>query len=260
MNVTAIIQARMTSTRLPGKILKKVMGKPLLAYMVARVKEAKSVSGVVIATTDNPEDDAVAELATKLRVPVFRGSEEDVLERFYLAAKCYGGEFIMRLTGDCPLIDPELIDELVRFVEQGNYDYASNCLDPTLPDGLDAEVFTFSALQEAYQFALLPSEREHVTPFIRKQTGHLRIGSWRYKHDLSGHRWTVDEPDDYDFVCCVIEHLYPINKSFRIKDVLDFLEKNPRISEINRQHRRNEGLIKSLRKDEEYLQRTKDKK
>ncbi len=253
MDVTAIIQARMTSSRLPGKIVKQVGGRPLLALMIERVRQARRIARVIIATTTNREDDVVAALGAELGVPVFRGSERHVLERFSQAAVRYSGEIIMRLTGDCPLIDPDLLDELVAFFGRGEYDYASNCLEPTLPDGLDAEIFTRRALLEAYEEARLPSEIEHVTAFINQRPDRYRLGSWRHGRDLSGLRWTVDEAEDFEFVRQVLEML-PDGRNFRMQDVLTLLAERPELLAINSGFQRNEGLMKSLREDVDFIE------
>jgi spore coat polysaccharide biosynthesis protein SpsF len=250
--VTAIIQARMGSTRLPGKVLKQVLGKPLLSYMIERVRDAKTVSDIIVATTLNSEDDAIFELCRQLGVLVFRGSEENVLERFYRAAQTYGVTTVMRLTADCPLIDPDLLDELAEFYFQGGYDYASNCLHPTLPDGLDAEVFSLRALEAAYGNAFLPSHLEHVTPYILENAEIFKIGNWTYHKDLSGLRWTVDRPEDFLFVRSVIERLYPSNKSFRTHDVVGLLGERPELGMINVHIGRNEGMVKSRARDKEW--------
>ncbi len=249
MGVTAIIQARMTSSRLPGKIVLKVLGKPLISHMVDRVKEAECVDKVVIATTINEEDDIVVRLASKLNINVYRGSERNVLERFYGAAERFGGNTLIRLTGDNPLIDPDLLGALVRLYQQGDYDYVSNCLEPTFPDGLDAEVFTMSALKTAYENAELPSELEHVTRYIYQRPTQFKLGCLKFEEDLSNMRWTVDEPEDFEFVKQVIERLYPENRSFRIRDVLNLLKQHPELSKINQRYQRNEGLLKSLQED-----------
>jgi spore coat polysaccharide biosynthesis protein SpsF len=249
MAISAIIQSRMASSRLPGKIMKEILGKPLLVYMIERVQMARSVDRVIIATTTNPEDDVVGRLAEKLGVTLYRGSEHNVLGRFYDAAKKYGCDTIMRLTGDCPLIDPELLDDLAVFYADGDYDYACNCLEPTLPDGLDAEIFSYAVLEEATTHAVRSSDLEHVTPYIRRQTGHLKIGSWKFDQDLSHLRWTVDEQEDFDFIRQIIEELYPENRLLRMRDILSFISKKPELLAINRQFKRNEGFLKSIRAD-----------
>lgn len=246
MKVTAIIQARMTSSRLPGKILMKVLGKPLLQLMIERVKKAKCIESVVLATTTNKEDDLTVNLGKSLGVKVFRGSEDDVLDRFYRAAKEFGGEHIMRLTGDCPLIDPDFLDELVDFYVAGEYDYASNCIEPTLPDGLDAEIISMKTLGEVHQKAQLASQREHVTLYVRDNEQNFKIGSWKFHHDFSNLRWTVDNCEDFELVEAILKRICKAKPNFSMLDVIRFLENNPQLQDKNAHLTRNEGLKKSL--------------
>ncbi|MDE1919362.1 MAG: glycosyltransferase family protein [Patescibacteria group bacterium] len=249
----AIIQARMGSTRLPGKILKPILGEPMLARMLERVKRAKKLDAVVVATTDMPEDDATAELARKCGVAVFRGSEKDVLDRFYRAAKEAGAEVVMRLTGDCPLMDPAIIDAVTAHFQEarGAIDYCGtpkNC-----PEGLDTEVFTFAALEEAAREAKLPSEREHVTPYIKNHPERFKSETWEEgEGDHSGMHWSVDTQADFDFVSNVFEQLYPKNPSFSKDDILSLLVEHPELLEINKGATGYEGLAKSLKEDEAF--------
>jgi len=255
MNVTAIIQARMNSTRLPGKIMKAVLGRPLLGYLVERLRRSSRIGDIVLATTISPEDDPVAVLAQELGVKVFRGSEQNVLDRFHGAATTFGVRHIMRITADCPLIDPELLDRLVAYYLSNELDYASNNNPPTLPDGLDAEVFTVEALVSAHTHAALPSELEHVTPYIRNHPELFRTGNCSYHEDLSHLRWTVDEPEDFELVRGVIEFLYPGNRDFRTGDILDLLRRRPELGAINARFERNEGYLASLGADRDLLQK-----
>jgi spore coat polysaccharide biosynthesis protein SpsF (cytidylyltransferase family) len=251
--VTAIIQARMASTRLPGKVMKEVLGQPLLSYLIERVRCCKGIKDIILATTLNSEDDLIATFGSNKDIDVFRGSENNVLERYCKAATRFGAKHIMRLTADCPLIDPEFLDNLIEYYFSQNYDYASNAVVPTLPDGLDAEIFTFRALNHAFHYAVLPSELEHVTPYIFNHPEIFRIGNWLYQEDLSRFRWTVDEPEDFKFVRQVIEILYPVNRNFRMNDVLELICKSPDLAQINTHIKRNEGLLKSLKEDEKFL-------
>ncbi len=184
----------MTSTRLPGKVLAEVAGRPLLAYMLARVRRAESLDAIWVATTPNATDDPVASLCETFDVPVFRGDEADVLGRFDAAAEAAGADIIVRLTADCPLMDPGLIDAAVEMMGEGHFDYLSNAVERTYPDGLDVEVFTRAALQKAAREAHEADEREHVTPYMRGEG--FRIGHLRGAEDLSEMRWTVDTPAD----------------------------------------------------------------
>ncbi|WP_320173904.1 glycosyltransferase family protein [Maridesulfovibrio sp.] len=251
MKVTAIIQARMTSSRLPGKILMEVLGKPLLQLMIERVQQAKSIDSVVLATTTNKEDDPTVKLGESLGIEVFRGSEDDVLDRFYNAADKFGGEHIMRLTGDCPLIDPEFLDKLASFYFEGGYDYAANCVDPTLPDGLDAEIISMESLVETHQKATRDPHREHVTLYVRDNAEDFKIGSWKHDTDYSQLRWTVDSREDFELVKDIIEGVAPEKQNFRMKDIIEFLKTHPEIAEINSHIKRNEGLDKSLAEEAE---------
>ena len=249
MKVTAIIQARMTSSRLPGKILMEVLGKPLLQLMIERVQQAKCINSVVLATTTNKEDDPTEELGKSMGVEVFRGSEEDVLDRFYRAADKFGGEHIMRLTGDCPLIDPDFLDELTDFYFDGGYDYAANCVEPTLPDGLDAEIISMKALREVHEKAVRPPHKEHVTLYVRDNADQFKIGSWKHTEDYSSMRWTVDNREDFELVKAILEGISQEKNDFRMTDVIKFLKKHPETTEINAHIKRNEGLEKSLQEE-----------
>jgi spore coat polysaccharide biosynthesis protein SpsF len=239
----------MGSTRLPGKVLKTAAGKPILAHQILRVKKAKTLHRVAIATTTSPADDAVARLGKKYGALVFRGSEDDVLDRYYQAAKSLGATIIVRLTGDCPLLDPGLIDKTVRFFKKGHFDYAANGLPPTLPDGMDVEVFSFLSLETAWKKASLVSDREHVTSYIWKNPKKFMIGGTSEKINLSHLRLTVDEPNDLRLVKKIFNCLYPKNNFFSLRDIVRLLKENPRLVGINSNIGRNEGYLKSLRED-----------
>ena len=251
----AILQARVSSSRLPGKVLKPILGNPMLAMQIERVRRCKNIHRLVVATSDRPEDELLVELCQALHVDAFRGSLENTLDRFYQAARQFGAEHVVRLTGDCPLADPDIIDEVIRFYFKNECDYASNTLDPTLPDGLDVEVFSFSALERAWKEAVLPSHLEHATQFIVTQPSVFRLASYRYGRNISGLRWTVDEPADLEFVRGVYEALYPTKSSFSMSDVLELLEERPELNAINRHLERNEGLKKSLEEDKKFLKK-----
>ncbi|MCA1561325.1 MAG: glycosyltransferase family protein [Acidobacteria bacterium] len=200
MRTIAIIQARMGSTRLPGKVLFPLQGQPMLARQIARVSRAQTLDGIVIATTDRPEDDPVAALAAACGCAQFRGSEADVLDRFYQAAVAADAGAIVRLTGDCPLTDPRIIDEVVTRLEggSGGLDYVSNTLEPrTFPRGLDVEACTFAALTVAWREDRDMHTREHVTPYIYRHPELFRVDAVTHSCDLSRLRWTVDTPEDY---------------------------------------------------------------
>lgn len=252
MKTVAIIQARAGSTRLPGKVFKTIAGKPMLAHMIERVQKAKKLNAVVLATSDAPADDATAALGESCGVPVFRGNELDVLDRFYNAAKHAGAEAVVRLTGDCVLHDPQVIDEVIeRFLEK-KVDYTST--PANYPEGLDTEVFSLASLERAWREAKLPSEREHVTPYIKNHPELFSIdGRWvSGAGDNSTIHWSVDTQADFDFASAVYAHLYPHNASFTKNDVLALLARQPVLLDINKGGTGFEGLHKSLKEDEEW--------
>ncbi len=245
----AILQARFSSTRLPGKVLKPILGKPLLLLQIERIKRAERVDRIILATSTDPADDAIGSMCRENDIALFRGSLNDVLDRFYQAAKPLLPDHVVRLTGDCPLADPRLIDQVIAFHLQGGYDYTSNTIEPTYPDGLDIEVVRFSCLEAAWREASLPSQREHVTPFIYRHPDRFKIGSFKNTTDLSPLRWTVDEPLDFELVTRIYETLYPHDPAFTTQDILALLDKNPSLKTMNTRYGRNEGYDNSLAED-----------
>ena len=248
MKTVAIIQARMTSTRLPGKVMMDVNGAPMLYHVMARARLASAVDLVTVATTTNATDDTIAEYCKVQRVQCFRGSENDVLDRYYQAAGHFGAEVIVRLTADCPLLDPAVIDRVIETFRAGDYDYVSNTIEVSYPDGLDTEVFSFAALGRAWKEANLISEREHVTPYLWKQPGLFRLANVKNETDFSKLRWTVDEPPDLEIVRRVY-HYFGTEPAFGMNDVVALLRTHPELCEINADFERNEGYQKSLRDD-----------
>ena len=248
----AVLQARFSSTRLPGKVLKPLLGRPMLARQLERIGRAASIDRIIVATSTEASDDPIADLCGEIGVGCYRGSLDDVLDRMYQAAASAGAATVMRLTGDCPLADPAVFDDLNAFFLQGGYDYASNTIEPTFPDGLDVEVMHFECLKAAWREAVLPSEREHVTPFIYNHSERFRLGSFKQKSDLSGLRWTVDEPRDFEFVSRIYEALYEGNPAFTAADVLRLLQDQPELELINSGQERNEGYQASLQADQAF--------
>ncbi len=242
-----IIQARMGSTRLPGKVLAEVGGHPMLRHVVTRASKAQKLESVLVATTTDRSDDPVESFCRATGIPVFRGSVDDVLERYYRAARSVSAQSIARITGDCPLIDPGLIDEVVSLFLERSYDYASNVHPPTYPDGLDTEVFSFAALERAFEEARLPSEREHVTSYMVNHPELFRLGAVRCDRDYSHMRWTVDEAEDLAFVRAVFDEMK--SEAFGMRDVIALLEEKSELAAINADIKRNEGYEKSLKKD-----------
>lgn len=244
--IVGIIQARMSSTRLPGKVLLPLAGAPMLARQIERLRRARKIDRLMIATTTNADDDPIENLAEEIGIPIYRGSRDDVLDRYYQAARPLGPTHVVRLTADCPLCDWGLIDTLVDFGLERDCDYASNTLRPTWPDGLDAELIRFAALEESWNDASSPVQREHVTPFIIARPRRFSQAGLENDLDLSAMRWTVDEPRDYAFVAEIYDALYPAKPAFTTEDILGLLRERPELAEINLGIERNEGLKRSL--------------
>jgi spore coat polysaccharide biosynthesis protein SpsF (cytidylyltransferase family) len=253
-NIIAIIQARVSSTRLANKIMLDISGKPLIWHIINRVSKVKSIDKIIVATTTNSDDNIIVDFCKINSIVVFRGSENDVLDRYYQAAKKYLADVIVRVTGDDPLTDPKVIGKVIKCFldERGKVDYVSNNLKATYPEGLDVEVFSFAALEKAWKNAQLPSEREHVSPYIKNHSEIFSLKNVECEKDLSNLRWTVDYEKDYIFVKKVYQKLYTStnNGVFSMEDVLDLLQKEPQLMEINKNVLRAEGYIKSLKMDE----------
>ncbi|HHV53121.1 MAG TPA: NTP transferase domain-containing protein [Synergistaceae bacterium] len=233
MERAAIIQARMGSTRLPGKALKDICGKSMLERVVERVKKTKTIDGLIIATTVREEDDQIVAECEKIGVPVFRGDPEDLLDRYYQCAKRYGVQNVIRITSDCPLIEPEVIDLVVGKFFEVKPDYASNTLPPrTYPRGLDVEIFSFDALELAWREDKDPAWREHVTPYIYRHPEKFKLHAVTNDVDYSYMRWTVDTPEDLVLVRKIYEHFE--NDAFSWHDVIKLLENHPEWLEINK--------------------------
>lgn len=244
-----LIQARTGSTRLPGKVLLPLGGKTVIEQVLARASQAKKIDKVILATTDKKEDDALEKICLNAGIECYRGSETDVLDRYYRAARQFAAENIIRLTGDCPLIDPEIIDEVIGLYENSGVDYATNVIPPTFPDGLDTEIFSFVALEKAWREAKLASQREHVTVYIWQHPEIFKQIHLRNDIDLSARRWALDNQEDYEFMKQVFDKLYPVKPDFRLVDLLEFFAKHPEIEKINNMIDRNKGLEKSFKED-----------
>lgn len=244
----------MNATRLPGKVLKRVMGKTLLEHLLKRLQRAWTLDAIVVATTTNPADDAIARLLQRQKTLCFRGSEQDVLDRYYRAAKEFGIGDVVRITADCPLMDPAVVDVVVGAYEKKKrrLAYVSNINPPTFPDGMDVEVFSFNALEEAWNKARLPSEREHVTPYIRNHPDKFPSFNVAAPRDLSAFRLTVDEPRDLALIRRIFWTLYPKKRLFRLEDIVRLLHHEPRLVGINAGIVRNEGMLKSLEEDKRF--------
>lgn len=248
MEILAIIQARTGSTRFPGKVLLPLEDKTVLEHVVLRVKKSKKINKVLVATTTKRKDKKIADLCKKKGFNLFRGSSDDVLDRYFQASKLYKAKYIVRVTADCPMIDPQIIDKVIQEYFETRSDYIG-IEENSVPDGEDVEVFAFEALKFAWENARLASEREHVTPFIKKHPEKFKITLWKSDQILGDKRWTLDEPEDYKFLKIIFKKLYPKNPFFGVEEIIDFLKKNPEIEKINSHIGRNEGLQKSLRED-----------
>ena len=250
----AIIQARMGSTRLPGKMMKLIIGKPLIWHVINRATKAKFVDKVVLATTSNENNKVLIKKAEECGIESFIGSESDVLDRFYQCAKKFNARNIVRLTGDCPLIDPDIMDDVVTLFKQNKLDYASNVLPPTYPDGLDVEVFSFTALEKTWKEAKLKSEREHVTPYIWKNQKIFKRMTLKNKENLSDIRLTIDEKEDLVVVNNILKEIN--SDDYELNDIIKVIKEKPYLLKTNKNIKRNEGYEKSLREDyvigEEY--------
>lgn len=249
--IVGILQARMGSTRLPGKVLMEILGRPLLQLQIERLKRSKLMDQLVVATTESPLDNAVENLCSLIEVPCFRGSENDVLDRYYQAARKYDADYIVRLTGDDPLSDPELVDRMINKMLIEGCDALSNSFQPTYPEGLDATILSFKALKKAWSEARLQSQREHVTPYIFAENSDFNVYHFRQKRDDSKLRWTVDYEEDFRLIEQIYNALYLKNPSFTTDDVYSLLDKDPLLKSLNSKFFRNAGLIESQKNDEE---------
>lgn len=209
----------MGSTRFPGKVMQPVAGRPLIELLLSRLARSRRINKIVLATSMDAANDGMARHVQALGFDVFRGSEHDVLDRYYRAAEPYAPHAVVRVTGDCPLIDPALVDKVIDVFEQEGVDYASNIDPPNFPDGLDTEVFTLTALKRAWSEATRPEEREHVTPYISR-TGKFTKASVTGEVDCSAERWTVDEPADFEVVRAVFEH-FGLRRDFTWEQVYE---------------------------------------
>ena len=231
MKTVAIIQARLGSTRLPGKVLLDLAGEPMLARVVNRVRRARRVDEVVIATTTEKRDDELASLCAKRGWPCSRGSEQDVLDRYYQAALAHKADRVVRITSDCPLIDPQVIDSVIEGIDLQQSEYSSNTIRRTYPRGLDVEAFTFATLEIAWREDKNPAWREHVTQFIVRHPERFGITQLSYDDDHSHRRWTVDTPEDFALVEKIYNHFG--HDEFTWEDVLKVLAQNPNWELIN---------------------------
>lgn len=249
--VLAIVQARCSSSRLPGKVLHRILDKPMILHELERLQRCKEVNHIVLATSSDADDNELANIVSPF-FDVYRGSLDDVLDRYYQCAIRYRPKHVVRITGDCPVIDWRIVDSVVKQHLTEQNDYTS--LSGKFPDGLDTEVCRFSVLEQAWKNAKMISEREHVTLYIKNHPEIFTLGVRDGEKDLSFMRWTVDEPRDMQFIQQVFAKLYPVNPDFSMQDVLNLLNEYPELQKINQGIQRNEGLMKSLANDKEWQQ------
>ena len=241
VSVLAIVQARMSSTRFPGKVMKEVGSKPLIEILLNRLSKSQKIDKIILATSINKQDDILTKCVTQLGYGVYRGSEDDVLDRYYQAAKPFQPEIVVRITGDCPLIDPVLVDAVIDKFLETQADYASNIDPPTYPDGLDTEVFKFNLLETSFYKAKSSLDREHVTTYIRNKKDYKKV-SLVHEKDLSSERWTVDEPEDYEVISQILKHFDP-NIDFTWEQILELKVNHSSYFSPNNHLKRNEGSI-----------------
>ena len=253
MKILALVQARYSSSRLPGKVLKPILGKSMLLHQIERLQHSKMIGKLVVATSDEASDNGIEKICLDNNIEVFRGNLNNVLDRLYQCSKKYNPDHIVRLTSDCPLVDWQVVDQVILYHLDGNNDYTSNCFPPTYPDGLDVEVIKSEALKEAWKKSILPSEKEHPTYYINQRPNEFQMGNFEYSQDLSGLRWTVDEPEDFFFVEKVYQALYKKNPLFTMYEVLSLLKKYPEMSQINDNFNRYDALIKAIETDKDFL-------
>ena len=249
MKIVAIIQARMSSKRLPGKVLLPLCGYPVIEHVVRRVKECKKINTIVVATSKSKADWPIVNWCKKNKINFFQGSLNDVLDRYYKASILFKADIIVRVTGDCPVIDPKILDEVIIRFKKKNYDFYS--LGGNFPDGLDCQVFTFKALKKSSIEAKLKSDREHVGTYIENTNRNsFKIGAYKKFKKLSHHRWTIDEPRDYKFLKKIFDKLFKnFNENFYTKEILKLLKKEPKLLKINSGIVRNAGYKKSIKLD-----------
>ncbi|WP_058953760.1 cytidylyltransferase domain-containing protein [Clostridium tyrobutyricum] len=236
MNIVCIVQARTGSTRLPGKVIKKICGKTVLEHDIDRLKRVKNIDKIIIATTTLEKDNAIVEEAKRMDVDYFRGSEEDVLSRYYYAAKENNGDVVVRITSDCPLIDSEVTEKIIQYYLYNNakYDYVSNTIDRTYPRGLDTEVFSFKALEKAFNEAESLRDKEHVTPYIWDNPSIFRLAQYKNEIDYSNLRWTLDTKEDFELISKIYGYLYKEKgNEFNLEDILNLYVGHPELREIN---------------------------
>lgn len=237
-NILILVQARISSSRFPGKVLKEIQGKPILIHQLDRIAQIKTKTKLVVITSDQSSDDILVQVVKDYGYEVFRGSMDDLLDRHYQAALVYGAKIIVKIPSDCPLIDPKIIDQVLGYylTSGSKFDFVSNLHPASYPDGNDVEVMSFSALKNAWKQAKKPLEREHTTPYFWENPDKFSIGNFGWESHLKldmSHRFTLDYAEDFEFIKHVYDRLFPGNKNFSLQDILDLLEQEPQLMELN---------------------------
>ncbi len=241
----------MGSSRLPNKVLMKINGEQtVLEHVIKQLSFCKSISKIIVATTNLKQDDVIEELVKKLEIDVFRGDSSDVLDRYYQCAKKFNLDNIVRITSDCPLIDPEIVDKVIRKYEIEKFDYVTNTLIRTFPIGLDTEIFSFDVLEKTWKNAILPSEREHVTPFIRNKKMDFSVGNIEHEEDLSKIRVGLDRKEDYELIKIIVNEFE--KRPILLQDIIKLFENKPELMRINEDIQHDEGMKKSLELDIDF--------
>jgi len=247
MKPIVIIQVRMGSTRLPGKVLKKLNGITVLESLLNQLNYSKLLNDKIIATTSNSEDDVIVNFCKSKEIKCFRGSQDDVLDRYYNCAKKFSINTIIRITSDCPLMDPQVIDDVIDFYLKNSYDYVNNFYKRTYPYGNDVEIFSIKVLEKVWEKATKPSEREHVTPYIYNNPGEFSLGWIENKENLSEFHWTIDRREDLIFVQNIFKKIS--KRPILMKDIIDVIKDDPSLLEINKNTNPNEGYLKSIKEE-----------
>ena len=247
--VIAILQARTEASRFPNKVLRKIRGETLLELYINRIQKCSMIDRIVIATTTKSADNVIKGIALRLRIDCFRGSENDLLDRYYQCAKKYRGDVVVRVTADDPFVDYRVIDRAVQIFKDNEVDFVTNHFEPTYPEGLDVEVYSFCALEKSWKEAKLLSEREHVFPYIQNHQDRFKIINFKQDKDYSHLRWTIDYECDYEMTKVIYDSLYDKTPNFLQEDILKLLEKHPEISEMNAHIKRKEGVNRTKAND-----------
>jgi spore coat polysaccharide biosynthesis protein SpsF len=249
---TIIIQARMGSSRFPGKVLMEIIDQEtILHYVIKQVKFCKMIDRIIVATTTLPEDDKICDVCSNLSIECFRGNEENVLDRYYKCAKKFSVSNIVRIPADKPLIDPKIVDNIVEVFDSGMYDYVTNFLPSTVPQGTEVEIISFEAIEKAWKNAVLPSDKEHVTKYVYTHEKEFEIFNVKNEKDFSEFRWAVDEVEDLKLIKEIVKRIK--KRPIHTEDIIKILEKEPQLKKINESVSNNIGYLKSLKNDGDYL-------